>query len=102
VTVAGNGSKGYTDGKEAQFGDPYGIAVDTEGNLFVSDNYYGRIRKISPTGVVETIAGSGYYSGSDDGVSLRAKFCYPTHLALDLDGSLYISDGGNHLIRKLE
>jgi len=103
-TYAGNGDQGCDDGisKQAQFGEPYGIAVDPEGDVYVADRFYGRIRRISPSGNVVTIAGSGYLSGNEDGLSLQAKFRKPTHLALDAEGNLYISDEGNHRLRKLE
>ncbi len=103
TTIAGNGKPGYADGvgREAQFRHPMGLRIDQEGNLYVADAYNHRIRKVTPEGVVTTIAGSGYV-GLSDGPALLARFQAPAGVLKDpRDGSLYIADAENHAIRRL-
>lgn len=102
-TLAGDTAGGFRDaaGKAARFISPIGIAVDGDGNVYVGDWGNHRIRKISPTGVVTTIAGDGQL-GLKDGPAANAHFKYPCGLALSATGTLYIADQGNHCIRKLE
>ncbi|MFL6660139.1 MAG: NHL repeat-containing protein [Massilia sp.] len=101
-TLAGSGAPGFADGagKQAQFNGPIGIAVDKGGNVYVSDTYNDRLRKITPEGVVSTIAG-GAAPGFADGLAGAAAFDTPTGLALDAAGNLYIADTQNGAIRKL-
>ena len=101
TTLAGNGNYGYADGvgAGALFYIPKGIEVDPAGNVYVADENNQRIRKITPTGTVTTLAGST--SGSTDGDVSVAKFSNPGGIAIDADGNLYIGDTGNHRIRKI-
>ena len=99
TTLAGSGSPGKTDGTgvAALFKFPAGISVDTTGNVYVADTDNQVIRKISPQGVVATIAGSGI--GSADGVGTLATFYNPKDVAVDSSGNIYVADRGNHSIR---
>lgn len=100
-TVAG-GQKGYADGvgTEAKFNGVIGMVCDPKGNLLVTDYYNNRIRRISPDGKVETIAGNGRQI-SVDGPALEASFNNPGSLTLDAQGNLYIVDSSSRTIRKL-
>lgn len=102
TTVAGSfaGSIDGT-GTAARFRSPHGIVVDPSGNLFVADYGNDTIRKVTPAGVVTTVAGSPDELGSTDGQGSQARFKYPNELALDTDGNLYVTDSGNYTIRKV-
>jgi sugar lactone lactonase YvrE len=99
TTVAGNGVSGYTDGTGtgAQFRAPRGVAVDSAGNLFVADTANCEIRKITPSGVVTTLA--GFDSGSADGAGIGASFLNPFGIAVDGNGTVYVADTTNDTIR---
>lgn len=84
----------------ARFQDPEGIAVDAAGTLFVADSLNHRIRKISTDGKVSTLAGSGI-PGFADGMGTAAAFNTPSCVALDRSGNVYVTDRGNHRIRKI-
>lgn len=101
VTTLAGSSQGYADGAGtgAQFYRPTGVVVDALGNVFVADLFNHKIRKITPTGIVTTIAGSTY--GFADGNATSAKFAFPAGLALDKEGNLYVADSENHRIRKI-
>jgi sugar lactone lactonase YvrE len=102
-TVAGKaGVSGTADGagSEARFWSPGGIVIDAAGNLFVSDSFNHRIRKITPAGVVTTLAGDGVY-GYKDATGLAARFFEPTGMTIDPTGNLYAADKENQLIRKI-
>lgn len=88
-------------GAAARFGLPQGIAVSSAGDIFVSDNSQNTIRKISPAGVVSTVAGSPGEAGSADGLGANARFSAPGHLAIDEQDNLYIADSMNSTIRKM-
>jgi len=104
-TVAGNGSYTYTgDGglaSAAQLDGPWGAAFDASGNLYISD-WNSRIRKITPDGMITTVAGTGVigYSG-DGGQATSAEFNFPGGLKFDAAGNLYIADFGNDRVRKV-
>jgi sugar lactone lactonase YvrE len=100
-TVAGGLAVGDVDGvgEDAQFHYPEAVAVAGDGTLYVADYSNHRIRKITPSGVVTTLAGSS--QGFSDGVGARAKFSYPAGICVDAAGNVYVSDHQNHSIRKV-
>ncbi len=103
TTVAGNGSITYSgDGgaaTNAGISKPSGLAVDTAGNLFITD-YNNRIRKVGTNGNITTVAGGG--AGGDGGLATSASLSNPTGVAVDAAGNLYIADKGNNRIRKVD
>jgi hypothetical protein len=76
---------------------PMGVAVDGGGNIYFGGS---KVRKITSTGVVTTLAGSGA-SGSLDGAAKVANFSYVVGVAVDTSGNVYVADSGNHKIRKI-
>lgn len=106
-TVAGTGQAGYNaDGiaaTSAQLYEPYGVAMDSSGNLLIADSLNARIRKVDTEGQITTIAGTGEegYSG-DNGPATEAKIAQPYHLAVDTDDTLYIVDAMNQNARKVD
>ncbi len=103
TTFAGAAGMGNADsvGENAQFNQPAGVAVDTNGNVFVADTDNDTIRKITPAGRVSTIAGFPGTTGSADGLNSAARFYKPTGIALDAAGNLYVVDNFNSEIRKV-
>ena len=109
TTLAGlAGSLGCVDGKgrAARFGGipsfgPSGVAVGTDGNIYVADIGNHAIRKVTPDGVVTTLAGSAGGTGSTDGIGTAASFRYPGGAAVDREGNVYVADTGNDTIRKM-
>ncbi|MFD7668401.1 NHL repeat-containing protein [Streptomyces sp. NPDC059788] len=106
TTVAGNGEAGYvSDGGPAistRLYHPMGLVVDGDGNLYIADRYNHRVRKVTPNGIITTVAGNGTAGYvSDGGPAIGTRLHYPWGLALDEAGSLYIGDGHNHRIRKV-
>jgi sugar lactone lactonase YvrE len=101
-TLAGTGERGFADGKAAQakFDAPWGVAVDKEMNVWVSEHGGNRIRLIKKDGTVSTVAGSGE-KGNADGVGNNAQFSAPAGIALDGSGSLVVADSGNGAIRRV-
>jgi hypothetical protein len=102
TTYAGTGNPGYINGdtSEASFNKPFGICIDTEGNLFIADAYNHVIRKIGVNGQVSTYAGSGI-AGYLDGEASQAKFNQPINICFDPEGNMYVSDFLNQRIRKI-
>ena len=105
-TVAGTGGWGSGgDGGSAtaaQLGMPTGVAVDGAGNIYIADYRNQRIRRVTPDGIIGTVAGTGAPGfGGDGGPATSAALNYPQHLALDRDGNLYIADVYNYRIRKV-
>jgi sugar lactone lactonase YvrE len=103
-TLAGTAAqRGSTDGTgaDARFVAPWGIAVDSSGNVYVSDVADTRIRKITPAGVVSTLAGKTEEPGSSDGAGADARFDFPTGVAVDSDGNVYVAESLNSVIRKI-
>ena len=103
-TIAGvAGQSGSSDGTggTALFNGPAGIAVDSSGNLYVSDGGNDTIRKISPTNVVTTLAGVALQAGYIDAFGIGARFNNPSGIALDSAGNIYVNDLGNQFVRKI-
>ena len=103
-TIAGTGVYGDTGtggaATSAQFKQPYGLAQDSAGNIYVSDADAHRVRKIATDGTVSNIAGNGNEGFAGDGsIATAAELDTPGHLALDSKGNLYISDRGNRRVR---
>ncbi len=106
TTLAGRaGDSGGADGtgSAARFYNPYGLALDSSGNIYVADYYNYTIRKMTRIGtnwVVTTLAGRAGTTGSANGTGSKVLFIYPYGLALDPAGNLYVTDSLNYTIRK--
>ena len=106
-TIAGNGLAGYSGDNgpattaEVNYTD--GIAIDQAGNVYTADANNNRVRKISPSGIITTVAGNGIagFSG-DGGPATASKLNFPRSIAIDYYGNIYISDRGNRRIRKID
>src|SRR5690606_27802922 len=106
TTVAGDGTIGNSgDGglaTSAAVGSPTAIALDTDGNIYVSQDSSNVIRKITvSTGIITTVAGDGSFSYSGDGGAATSAGMNPDGVAVDADGNIYIADSTNHRIRKV-
>jgi trimeric autotransporter adhesin len=105
MTIAGNGTYGYSGDNgpatSAQLRDPEGVAVDSQGSVYIADSWNCLIRKISH-GIITTIAGNGTsgYSG-DSGPATSAQLNSPRGIAIDAQGTIYIADTGNNRVRKV-
>ncbi len=102
-TLAGPlGMRGDKDGTgiAARFEVPHGICFDPAGNMYVADEGTVKIKKVTPSGVVTTFAGTGS-TGSADGTGTAASFNYPRGLCSDASGNIYVADASNHKIRKI-
>ena len=107
TTFAGTGTSGFAgDGGpaiNAQFNNPHGIAIDSIGNVYVSDEYNNRVRKIDPSGMISTFAGTGQWGDSGEGgPAVSAKLNYPMGLAVDAFDNLYIADSYNCKVKKVD
>src|ERR1700678_339047 len=111
-TLAGSGASGIRDGDatSAEFMKPIDIATDPQGNIYVADAAAQRIRVVSPSGDVTTLAGSGSLKygdmwvdgGYQDGPALQAQFNRPSAVAVGPDGGVYVADALNHCIRLIK
>jgi sugar lactone lactonase YvrE len=106
-TLAGNGIAGYSGdsgpASQASLNNPGGLAVDADGNLFVTDSLNHSVRRVDDGGVIHTVAGTGTAGFSGDGSpAVDAEFNLPSGLALDAGGNLLVADTLNHRIRLIE
>ncbi|MDT3403538.1 NHL domain-containing protein [Mucilaginibacter terrae] len=101
-TLAGSATLGSTNGTgtAASFGNPQGIAVDGQGNIYVADSYNHIIRKVTPAGVVSTFAGSSTV-GFAAGTAATAQFYSPQGIAVDANSNVYVTDQGNNAVYKI-
>jgi sugar lactone lactonase YvrE len=107
TTVAGSGT--YYDDRgdggaatDARLAFAFGIAVGRDGTIYVADTGNNRVRKITPAGRIEAVAGTGRAGfWGDDGPALQAEFLAPEAITLDPKGGLLIADAGNHRIREV-
>jgi len=88
-------------GSAARFAYPKGVAMDSAGYLYVADSRNNTIRKITPDGEVTTLAGAAGTGGRTDGTGRAARFSFPHGVAVDSAGHVYVTDAGNHTIRKI-
>jgi sugar lactone lactonase YvrE len=105
LTIAGSGKSGSMgDGgtaTEAQLHSPRNITLDTAGNLYISEFEGHRVRQVTPTGQISTVAGTGTAGLSGDGgPATAAQLGYPAGLALDNHGTLFVADSQNQRIRR--
>ncbi len=107
TTIAGTGIGIYSgDGglaTNAGLRYPNGVAIDAAGNIYIADNINKRVRKVNTNGIISTLAGTGTagYSG-DGGPATAAELSYPTSVAVDAFGNIYIADNGNLAVRKVD
>jgi len=96
------GTSGFADGtgEAARFDRPYGPAILPTGEILLADQNNNRLRKVTLAGVVTTYAGTGI-SGAADGLRLQSTFNHPQDVAVDSNGTVYVSDVDNHLIRRI-
>jgi hypothetical protein len=107
TTVAGKGTEGFSgDGgpaASAELGNPWGIALDLAGNLYIADSANCRIRKVDTSGIITTIAGNGTHGFSGDGgPATSAELGYTRDVALDSAGNIYIADEDYNRVRKVD
>ena len=100
MVIAAMGGQATT----AELADPIGVAVDGAGNVYITDGDYNVVRKVTPAGIITTIAGSGGGSGynGDGGPATAATFWNPCGIAVDGTGNLFIADQTNTVIRKID
>jgi len=106
TSFAGNGSSNFSGDNgpalSASLNDPVGVAVDAAGNVYIADTFHNRIRKVSSSGIITTIAGNGiaFYSG-DGSYATSATLFFPHDVAIDSSGKVYVADTSNNVIRLL-
>ncbi|MEY4093564.1 MAG: hypothetical protein RLZZ53_763, partial [Acidobacteriota bacterium] len=105
TTLAGTSASVSTSadgtGQEAQFDAPRGVAIDRDGTIYVADTRNNIVRKITSSGVVTTLAGTGGTEGATNGTGAQARFNEPFGVAVDDAGNLYVADASNNAIRKI-
>jgi sugar lactone lactonase YvrE len=106
-TYAGSGVAGFQGDAgpalKAQLDKPFGITLDKAGNLYIADRNNNRVRKVSPDGIITTVAGDGgFFFMGDNGPAYRASVAAPTGVAVDKKGNLYIADRNNNRIRVVD
>ena len=108
TTIAGTGDDGGFSGDNglainAKLNGPNGIAMDDSGNIYIADRGNQRIRKIDPSGIITTIAGTGTPgSTGDNGLAVNATLNYPIGVAVDADGNIYIAEQMGYCVRKID
>ena len=106
-TIAGTGKPGHSgDGgraAEAPLDFPLGVAVDKAGNVYIAEHFSQRIRRVNATGTISTIAGGGEPGyGGDGGPAVKARLSFPSGVAVDKAGNVYITDTGNNRVRRID
>lgn len=102
TTFAGQGNVVTgVDGTPGSFNNPYGVAIDAQKNIYVTDTLNNTIRKISPAGAVTTLAGTAGSPGSANGTGAAARFNFPVGVAVDASGNVFVADSRNFTIRKI-
>lgn len=106
TTVAGAGTPGYSgDGgpaTKAELRYPKSVVKDSAGNLFIVDSFNSRIRVVTPDGIIQTVAGDGFHGyAGDDGPAVKARFRFPSAIAIDRQGRLVVTDTQNNRVRML-
>lgn len=106
TTIAGTGERGYSgDGGpavDAQLSSPNGLLVDVAGNVYISDSGNSSVRKIDPSGMIETVAGPGEPGIlGNGGPAVKTRLGYPRGLAMDASGSLFIVESGSNIVRRI-
>ncbi len=107
TTFAGNGMDGFKGDSgpaaKAQLSRPFGLALDKKGNLYIADRGNNRIRKVTPQGIITTVAGDGsFFFMGDNGPAYRASIAGPTGVVVDKNGILYIADRNNNRVRSVD
>ena len=105
TVIAGNGLRGFSgDGGEARrasLDQPDAVAIDKSGNIYIADGRNYRIRRVTPAGIINTVAGNGRLPSTGDGGPATEAAVVPRNLALDAAGNLFIADDYNNCVRKL-